>query len=84
MCLTKGGNLEKQLGTAAYWIAIASTAIALIMRALALVGILAVQPGIGGGKYYPLSYRTFLEGAVLFFVMAISSGVIALAKERKA
>lgn len=80
----KGGNLEKQLGPAAYWIAIASTGIALIMRALALVGILAVEPGIRGGRYYPLTYRTFLEGAVLFFVMAIASGVIALAKERKA
>jgi hypothetical protein len=56
MCLTKGGNLEKQLGIAAYWIGITSTAIALIMRALAWVGILGVAPGIGGGGiiHYPI------------------------------
>ena len=76
--------MEKQIATAAFWIGIVSTVIALIMRALAWVGILAVEPGIQGGKYYPLSYRTFLEGAVLFFVMAIASAVVTQAKERKA
>jgi hypothetical protein len=83
-CLTKGGNLEKRLSTTAFWIAIASTAVALITRSLALVGILAVEPGIRGGKYFPLTYRTFLEGAVLFFVMAIASAAIALLKEKRA
>jgi hypothetical protein len=80
----QGGNVEKQLATAAYWIGIVSTVLALIMRMLAWVGVLAVEPGIRGGRYFPLSYRTFLEGAVLFFVMAVASTALAWVKERKA
>ncbi len=76
--------MGKQLTISAFWIGIVSTAIALIMRALNWVGILAVEPGIRGGKYYPLSYRTFLEGAILFFIMAIASAVVTQTKERKA
>jgi hypothetical protein len=75
--------MEKQLATAAYWIGIVSTVIALIMRGLALVGLFAYRPAVVGGRN-PISFRTFLEGAVLFFVMAIASSVVALAKERKA
>jgi len=75
--------LEKQLATAAYWVGILSTVIALITRGLALVGIFAFSPN-NSWKQNPVSYRTFLEGAVLFFMMAIASGVIAWGKERKA
>lgn len=77
--------MEKQLATAAYWIGIASTAIALITRALAVlhVFVLPHNTTVPGGTS-ALSYRSFLEGAILFFVMAIASAVIALAKERKA
>jgi hypothetical protein len=76
--------LEKQLATVAYWIGIASTAVALIMRGLAVLGVFVFPytPATAGGKI-PLSYRTFLEGAILFFVMAIASSVIAWTKERK-
>ncbi|MFZ0395000.1 MAG: hypothetical protein WCF17_11765 [Terracidiphilus sp.] len=76
--------MGKQLATASYWVGVVSTVIALIMRALAWVGVLAIEPGIRGGKYFPLSYRTFLEGAILFFVMAIASATVALVKEKKA
>jgi len=79
----KGGIVEKHLATAAYWIAIACTAIALVARGLAVVGIFALRTTYAG-KGNPVSYRTFLEGATLFFVMAIASAVIAWAKERKA
>ena len=75
--------MEKHLATAAYWIAIACTAIALVARGLAVVGIFALRTTYAG-KGNPVSYRTFLEGATLFFVMAIASAVIAWAKERKA
>jgi hypothetical protein len=73
--------VEKQLATAAYWIGIVSTLVALAMRALAVMGIFEFSPSVGR---HPISYRTFLEGAVLFFVMAIASGVLALTKERRA
>ena len=79
----KGGTLEKQLAIGAYWIGILCAAIALILRSLAVVGIYALSP-IYAGKGNPTSYRTFLEGAILFFMMAIASVVIAWAKERKA
>ncbi len=76
-----GGTLEKQLGTAAYWIGILCTVVALVMRGLALAGVYSYSPTVGRN---PLSYRTFLEGAILFFVMSTASTVIAWIKERKA
>jgi hypothetical protein len=75
--------LEKQLAAAAFWIGVLCTVVAIITRGLALMGIFAFSSTVVAGKN-PISYRTFLEGAVLFFVMAIASGVGALAKERKA
>jgi hypothetical protein len=75
--------MEKHLAVAAFWIGVVSTAIAIVTRGLALLGIFALQT-TSAAKGNPLSYRTFLEGAVLFFVMAIASGVIAMIKERKA
>jgi hypothetical protein len=73
--------LEKQLSTAAYWIGVVSTVLALILRALAALGIFTWQT-TSPGKL-PLTYRSFLEGAVLFFTMAIASSVIAWAKAQK-
>jgi|HubBroStandDraft_1064217.scaffolds.fasta_scaffold257401_2 hypothetical protein len=75
--------MERQLATTAYWLGIVSTVIALITRGLAMLGIFAVSTTFGG-KGNPITYRTFLEGAVLFFVMGIASSVAVWAKERKA
>jgi len=76
--------VEKQLSTAAYWVGILSTVIAVIMRGLAVLGIFAFPyvTNPTGGKI-PLSYRTFLEGAILFFTMAIASSVIGWVKGQK-
>jgi hypothetical protein len=74
--------LEKPLATLAYWIGILSTAIAVIMRLLAWLGVLAYHAPMAGKT--PLTYRAFLDGAILFFIMSIASAVIAWAKERKA
>ena len=70
---------------AAYWFGIISTVIAIIMRGLAALGIFAFPyvTNPTGGKI-PVSYRTFLEGAILFFTMAIASTVIAWVKGQKA
>jgi hypothetical protein len=72
--------LEKQLCTAAYWIGIVSTVLALITRALAAIGVfvLPVTPG-----KVPISYKSFLDGAMLFFVMAIASCVALWVKQQK-
>ena len=75
--------MERQLATTAYWVGILSTAIALVMRLLALMGMFAYSPGAVAGKN-PLSFRTFIEGAILFFMMAIASSFIAWLKDRKA
>lgn len=77
--------MEKQLSAAAYWIGLASTVIALILRGLAVLGIVLFPyrpDAIAAGKI-PISYRTFLEGAVLFFVMAIAGSVITWTKAQK-
>ena len=72
-------GMEKQLTIAAYWIGIASTVVALITRALATLGML-VFPAMGGT---PISYRTFLEGAELFFLMAIAGSALIWVKSNK-
>jgi hypothetical protein len=74
--------LEKQLATAAYWIGLVSTVLALITRGLTVLGIF-VFPVSTTGKI-PISYRSFLDGAILFFIMAIASSVIVSAKAQKA
>lgn len=70
---------------AAYWIGIISTLIAVMMRGLAVLGIFAFPyvTNPTGGKI-PLSYRTFLEGAILFFSMALAGTAIAWVKGQKA
>ncbi len=73
--------MEKQLSTTAYWIGVLSTVIALITRLLAAVGVFVFTPTPGKA---PISYRTFLDGAMLFFIMAIASSVAAWVKQQKA
>jgi len=72
----------EKLASAAYWIGVLSTLIALVMRGLALVGIFAFSPS-SMGRGNPISYRAFLEGAVLFYIMAIASGLLARNRELK-
>lgn len=72
--------MEKQLCTVSHWIGIVSAVLALIMRGLAIVGV-PVFPASPGRN--PISYHTFLAGAILFFVMAIASSVIMSAKSPK-
>ena len=69
--------MEKQLCSAAYWIGIISTVLAVIGRGLAVLGIF-VFPVVPGRIL--ISYKTFLDGAMLFFVMAIASSVTMWAK----
>jgi uncharacterized membrane protein len=77
--------MEKRICNAAYWIGIVCTVVALVMRVLAVVGIGAVSM-TGGGIHpgtTPLSYKSFLDGAMLFFVLAISSSAVLWTKAQK-
>lgn len=73
--------MEKQLSTVAYWIGVISTVLALMTRLLAVMGVFAL-PAATLGKN-PISYRSFLDGAMLFFVMAIASSAAMWAKQQK-
>ncbi len=73
--------MEKQLCTIAYWIGVISTVLALITRLLAVIGV-HVFPAATEGQI-PISYRSFLDGAMLFFVMAIASSVAMWVKSPK-
>lgn len=72
--------MEKQLTVAAYWIGLASTVVAVITRALALFGLFAFTAAPGRS---PISYRTFLEGAQLFFLMAAAGALVMWMKPNK-
>ena len=77
--------MEHKLAVVAYWTGIVSTVLALILRGLAVLGVFVFPSSaeLTGGKI-PISYRTFLEGAVLFFTMAIASAVMMWAKGQRA
>jgi membrane-associated phospholipid phosphatase len=72
--------MEKQLTAAAYWVGILSAVLALITRVCAMVGVFVFP--VAAGKI-PLSYKTFLDGAILFFMMAIASSVVTWVKTQK-
>ena len=72
--------MEKQLSSIAYWIGVLSTIIALITRLLAAIGVFVFP--VTAGKI-PISYRSFLDSAILFFLMAIASSVAMWAKAER-
>ena len=72
--------MEKKLIGVAYWIGIICAVIAILARGLALIGVFIFP--ISPSKI-EFSYWSFLEGAVLFFVMAIASSVVTWAKAQK-
>ena len=72
--------MEKQLAAAGYWLGVISTVLALITRLLAMFGV-AIFPIASPGKV-PISYRSFLDGAILFFMLAIASAVVKWARSQ--
>ena len=74
-------SMENQIGKVAYWLGIICTVIAIVTRGLAVIGIWAL-PGGGAGRI-SLSYKSFLDGAMLFFVMAIASSVAVWVKQQR-
>ena len=81
---TKGElTLDKQICKVSYWLGLLCTVIAIITRGLTMIGVMA-GPLAGGGVVgrIPLSYKSFLDGAMLFFLMSIASAVGMWAKDR--
>jgi hypothetical protein len=74
--------MEKQLTIGAYWAGIASTVLALLTRALALFGLFTVKAS--EAMAVPVTYRTFLEGAELFFLMAIAGSTLSWVRGNRA
>ncbi len=62
--------MEKQIGWFSYWLGIACVALAVVMRIANLAGVSFSQILTKGN---PVSYRTFLVGAVLFFLVTIAT-----------
>jgi hypothetical protein len=77
-------TLDKQICKVSYWIGLLCTVIAIIERGLTMIGIMA-GPLAGGGAAgrIPLSYKSFLDGAMLFFLMSIASAVGMWAKDKQ-
>jgi hypothetical protein len=65
--------MEKHLSLLGYWLGLISTVLALIFRAFTALNRIPVHMGPPGGN--AISYMSFLHGAVLFFLLAIVSGL---------
>jgi hypothetical protein len=63
--------MEKQLSAIGYWLGLICTALALIIRLVAVFRSLPPFVGASGGA--ALTYNTFLHGAALFFLLTIAS-----------
>jgi len=64
--------MEKQLSLIGYWLGLICTVLALIFRFLTVLNI-KVPPFLGAPDGNPISARSFLHGAVLFFLLTIAS-----------
>jgi hypothetical protein len=62
--------VEKYIVTWAYWLGLASTAIALVLRSLAASGVLT---GVVVHRGQTIGYLSFYRGALLFFLIAIAT-----------
>jgi len=63
--------MEKYLSAAGYWLGLVCTVLAIISRVL--IAFNSNPPRIGVSDGIALSYNSFLNGAVLFFLLNIAS-----------
>jgi hypothetical protein len=66
-------GMEKRLISVAYWIGILCAVVALINRGLMIIGVSLLPLAGSPAAKTPLSSKSFLDAAILFFVMAIAS-----------
>jgi hypothetical protein len=63
--------MEKHLSTAAYWLGVVCTILAIISRVLIAFNVTPLR--IGSPDAIAISYNSFFHGAALFFLFAIAS-----------
>jgi hypothetical protein len=63
--------MEKLIAKASYWLGVTCVVLAFLARALNVVGSDSLH---FLNKGNPVGYHSFLDGALLFFVMAIATG----------
>ena len=62
--------MEKQIGRSSYWLGMACLVVAVILRIANAAGLSLSEMFTKGN---PISYRTFLVGAVALFVVTIAT-----------
>jgi hypothetical protein len=63
--------MEKQFSTIGYWLVLICTVLALIFRLTTAVNMIPPHTGLPGGT--AISYTSFLQGGLLFFLLAIAT-----------
>jgi hypothetical protein len=76
-------NMEKRLSLVAFWIGVVCTVLAVITRGLLMIGVLVFPLVASSPTHVQLSPKSFLDGAILFYVMAIASSATAWAKTQR-
>lgn len=74
--------MEKQIVIGSYWLGIASTVVALVMRTLNAFGMLLPPATAKAGE--TIWYMSFYKGALLFFLVAIATSGYAAVRGNKA
>jgi len=72
--------MEKHVIKWSYWLGVVCAVVALVTRALNVLGIPA---NLVAGRGNPIAYRSFFDGALLFFVTAIATASYAWFKLHK-
>ena len=71
--------MEKHIIQWSYWLGVVCVVLALVTRALNVLGVASLVLGRGN----PIGYRSFLDGALLFFLTAIATASYAWFKLHK-
>ena len=71
--------MEKSILTISYWLGVLCTVLAVAMRVLNMLGVSFYEVMTRGN---PIAFRTFLNGAMLFFLAAIASAGYSWHKSR--
>lgn len=74
--------MEKQVVIVSYWLGMASTVIALVMRTLNAFGMLLPPATAKAGE--TIWYMSFYKGALLFFLVAVATSGYAAVRGHKA
>lgn len=71
--------MEKHIIQWGYWLGVVCVVLAVVTRGLNVLGVVNLLTGRGN----PIGYRSFLDGALLFFLAAIATSAYAWFKTHK-